>query len=170
METIVKMGAERATTTRSITRAAMVALAIATAIATPHASAQRRDAPAVAARAASPAPRAASTASAPATGAVTADGVVNIQTASVDELQRLPGIGPSKAAAIVAFRDRTPFRRVEDILRVRGIGRSTFRRLRPMLSVSGPTTLTTDVRVPRSRGGAESEATEGEGEDEAGED
>ncbi|MBX7193388.1 MAG: ComEA family DNA-binding protein [Sandaracinaceae bacterium] len=82
-----------------------------------------------------------------------AEGVVNIQTATADELQRLPGIGPSKAAAIIAFRERTAFRRVEDILRVRGIGRATFRRLRPYLTVSGQTTLTTDVtsrRAPQS--------------------
>lgn len=79
------------------------------------------------------------------------EGVVNIQTATAEELQRLPGVGPSKAAAIIAFRERTAFRRVEDILRVRGIGRATFRRLRPYLSVSGPTTLATDVGAPRAR-------------------
>jgi competence protein ComEA len=78
-------------------------------------------------------------------------GVVNIQTASVEQLQLLPGIGPSKAAAIVAYRETHPFHRVEDIMRVRGIGRATFRRLRPMLSVSGGTTMTTEVSVPRSR-------------------
>lgn len=85
-----------------------------------------------------------------------AEGVVNIQTASAEELQRLPGIGPSKAAAIIAFRERTAFRRVEDILRVRGIGRATFRRLRPYLTVSGQTTLTQDVagrRAPRGSTG-----------------
>jgi competence protein ComEA len=70
------------------------------------------------------------------------DGVVNIQTASADQLQLLPGIGPSKAQAIVQFRERRAFRRVQDLMRVRGIGRATFRRLRSMLTVDGPTTLT----------------------------
>lgn len=79
-----------------------------------------------------------------------ADGVVNIQTASPEQLQLLPGIGPSKAQAIITFRQTHPFQRVEDILRVRGIGRSTFRRLRPMITVSGSTTMTTDVRTSRS--------------------
>jgi competence protein ComEA len=70
------------------------------------------------------------------------EGVVNINTAGEAELSRLPGIGPSKAAAIIAYRERgRRFRRIEDLLRVRGIGRATFRRLRPMLTVQGPTTL-----------------------------
>lgn len=69
------------------------------------------------------------------------DGVVNIQTATAEQLQLLPGIGPSKAEAIVAYRERRAFRRTRDILRVRGIGRATFRRLRSMLTVDGPTTL-----------------------------
>ncbi len=69
-------------------------------------------------------------------------GVVNINTASEVELSRLPGIGPSKAAAIIAYRERgRHFSRIEDLLRVRGIGRATFRRLRSMLAVRGPTTL-----------------------------
>lgn len=63
--------------------------------------------------------------------------VVDIQNATAEQLQQLPGIGPSKAAAIVAYRAEHPFRRVEDIMRVRGIGRATFRRLRPMLTVAG---------------------------------
>lgn len=134
----------------SLGRAAMVALALGAIASVPHeAEAQRRPvAPAASAdEGASP------------------GGVVNIQTASAEELQRLPGIGPSKAEAIIAFRDRTPFRRVEDILRVRGIGRATFRRLRPMLSVSGATTLATEVRTPRApRAEADTEADEDESE------
>ena len=81
-------------------------------------------------------------------------GVVNIQTASAEQLQLLPGIGPAKAAAIVSYRDTHPFHRVEDIMRVRGIGRATFRRLRPMLSVSGGTTMTAEVSAPRTRSAA----------------
>lgn len=80
----------------------------------------------------------------------TPDGVVNIQTASVEQLQLLPGIGPSKAQAIVTFREAHPFHRIEDLLRVRGIGRATFRRLRSMITVTGGTTMTTDVRAGRA--------------------
>lgn len=140
-----------------LVRATIAALAISTLAATPHADAQRRQV-ATAQTSASRAP-----AAAPATAS--AEGVVNIQTASVEELQRLPGIGPSKAQAIVAFRERTAFRRVEDILRVRGIGRATFRRLRPMITVTGPTTLTQDVRSPR-RAQSSEDAADAESESE----
>jgi comEA protein len=61
--------------------------------------------------------------------------VVNLNTATEAELVTLAGIGPSKAQAIIAHRERRAFRRVEDVMRVRGIGRSTFRRLRSRLSV-----------------------------------
>lgn len=96
-----------------------------------------------------------------AAAAQTADGarLVNIQTASPEQLQLLPGVGPSKAQAIVAQRERRAFRRVEDILRVRGIGRATFRRLRPMITVDGPTTLQEQPRSGRAAA-AEDDAQE----------
>ena len=70
------------------------------------------------------------------------EGVVNINTASEEELQRLPGIGPSRATAIVALRTRVQrFRGTDDLIRIRGIGRVSFRRLRPYLTLAGETTL-----------------------------
>lgn len=69
-------------------------------------------------------------------------GVVNLNTATPDELMRLPGIGPKKAEAIIALRHkRKGFAKLQDILRVKGIGRKTFQRLQPMLTLTGPTTL-----------------------------
>jgi competence protein ComEA len=69
-------------------------------------------------------------------------GVVNINTASEDELTRLPGVGPSKATAIVAFRTRHgKFARIDDLGRVKGFGRKSLLRLKPNLTVEGPTTL-----------------------------
>lgn len=78
-------------------------------------------------------------------------GVVNLNTATVEELTRLPGIGEAKAQAIVARRENHRFRRIEDVMRVRGIGRATFRRLRPMLTVEGDTTLSAPAHRTRAR-------------------
>ncbi len=96
--------------------------------------------------------RATKRASAPAAAAETpaAQGVVNVNTATPEQLQLLPGIGPSKAEAIVEARRRQPFASVDQIVRVRGIGRATLRRLRPYLSVRGETTLSQPVRAPRA--------------------
>jgi comEA protein len=82
----------------------------------------------------------ASASAAPATGV---SGVLNLNTASIEELTRLPGVGPSRAQAIVELRTKmNGFKSVEDIMRVRGIGRKTFRTLEPMLRLQGATTLT----------------------------
>lgn len=73
----------------------------------------------------------------------TLSGVVNVNTASAQELQLLPGVGESRAAAIVATRKaRGGFRRVEELVEVKGIGDAMLERLRPFLSVSGKTTAT----------------------------
>jgi competence protein ComEA len=68
------------------------------------------------------------------------DGVVNLNTAPAEALSLLPGVGPSKAAAIVVYRRRRPFRTVDELVRIKGIGRKMVRRLRSHLAVAGPTT------------------------------
>jgi comEA protein len=69
-------------------------------------------------------------------------GVLNINTASEDQLQMLPGIGPAKAERVVAYRTkRGKFQRVRDLRRVKGIGYKTVKKLEPHLTVKGPTTL-----------------------------
>jgi competence protein ComEA len=61
-------------------------------------------------------------------------GVIDVDRASPAELERLPGIGPSLAARIVADRERNgPFRGAEALLRVPGIGPRTLERIRPYL-------------------------------------
>jgi len=67
--------------------------------------------------------------------------VVNLSSASREELSRLPGIGEVKAQAIIEHRRSHPLRRLEDLTKVKGIGRKTVLRLRPYLTLSGPTTL-----------------------------
>lgn len=90
---------------------------------------------------------------APAPAAVTSpDGVVNLNAANAEELERVPGIGPARAAAIVQLRARVQrFVHLEDLQRVRGIGRVSFRRMRPYLTLTGETTLL--ARPGRARAG-----------------
>jgi competence protein ComEA len=61
---------------------------------------------------------------------------VDINTASAAELASLPGIGDSKAKAIIEHRTADPFRTIEDLKKVKGIGDKTFEALRPSLMVS----------------------------------
>lgn len=65
-----------------------------------------------------------------------AGGPVNLNTATSDQLEALPGIGPALAEAIMKERDRRGgFRTVEDLLRVRGIGDQRFSDLRDLVTV-----------------------------------
>jgi competence protein ComEA len=77
------------------------------------------------------------------------EGVVNLNDATEEELARLPGIGPGKARAIAEHRHAHPFRRTDDLTKVKGIGRKTFGRLRPYITTVGPTTLSHDVKLHR---------------------
>ncbi|MGB8332389.1 MAG: ComEA family DNA-binding protein [Polyangiales bacterium] len=60
---------------------------------------------------------------------------ININEAGPEELTTLPGIGPSRAQAIIAEREKRRFRRIEDIIRVPGIGRKTFGQIRDSIRV-----------------------------------
>ncbi len=62
-------------------------------------------------------------------------GLVNVNTASADELDTLPGIGPATAAKIIAAREEKPFAAVKE-LRSRGVvGEATFRKLESLVTV-----------------------------------
>ena len=62
---------------------------------------------------------------------------LDLNTASVAEIEKLPGIGASKAQAIVARRDATPFRSVDELRDVKGIGDRLLEQLRPLVRVGG---------------------------------
>ena len=68
-------------------------------------------------------------------------GVVNLNTATVEELQLLPGIGESRARAVIEARKRRGgFQKVEDLLEVKGIGEAGLEKLRPHVTLEGKTT------------------------------
>lgn len=66
----------------------------------------------------------------------TGGGKVNINTANMQELETLPGIGPSKAGAIVNYRrDNGAFASIEEIKRVSGIGDATYANIKGLIVV-----------------------------------
>ena len=86
--------------------------------AAPHASAQSSTRASAKASAAAPA------------------GIVNINTASAAELDALPGIGAKTAARIVEYRQKNgPFKKVEELMNVRGVGEKNFLKLKPQITV-----------------------------------
>ncbi len=68
-------------------------------------------------------------------------GACNINSADAAQLALLPGVGPVRARAIIAHRQKTPFKTPDELVKVKGIGRKTFARLRPYVTVSGATTI-----------------------------
>ncbi len=61
--------------------------------------------------------------------------LININTATLDELDDLPGIGPTTAQKIVDYRtEHGPFQSIEDIMNVSGIGPATFDRLKDLIT------------------------------------
>jgi competence protein ComEA len=72
-------------------------------------------------------------------------GVVNLNTASAEQLELLPGVGASRARAILELRQqRGGFKRIEDLLDVKGIGEAGLAKLKPYLALDGKTTISAD--------------------------
>ena len=70
---------------------------------------------------------------------------LDINTATPEELMALPSIGPAKAGAIADWRDRNgPFRRVEDLVAIKGIGNKTVALIREYVCVGGSDSLTNE--------------------------
>lgn len=79
-----------------------------------------------------------------------AQGVVNLNQASVEQLQLLPRVGPALAQRIVEFRAANgPFKATDELTAVKGIGEKSIEQLKPYLTVSGETTLAVKVKTNR---------------------
>ena len=62
--------------------------------------------------------------------------VVNINTATAAEFEALPGIGAKTAARIVEYRQKNgPFKKVEELMNVRGLGEKNFLKLKAQLTI-----------------------------------
>jgi competence ComEA-like helix-hairpin-helix protein len=61
---------------------------------------------------------------------------IDLNTATIAQLETLPGIGPNTAKSIVDFRNHSgPFQRVEDLLAIKGISKSKLEKLRPYVTI-----------------------------------
>jgi competence protein ComEA len=61
---------------------------------------------------------------------------VNLNTATLDQLTELPGIGRATAQRIVEYRQKNSFKRIEELMNIRGIGEKSFLKLKPLITVA----------------------------------
>jgi competence protein ComEA len=65
--------------------------------------------------------------------------MVNLNTAPAEQLERLPGVGPKTAARIIEYRQKTGgFKKIEELMNVRGIGEKAFLKMKNQLTVTAP--------------------------------
>ena len=63
--------------------------------------------------------------------------VVNLNTATLAELEQLPGVGTKTAELIIEYRQKKgPFKKIEELMNVKGIGEKSFLKLKPQLTVA----------------------------------
>jgi competence protein ComEA len=75
--------------------------------------------------------------------------VVNLNTASAGEFEALPGIGAKTAARIVEYRQKNgPFKKIEELMNVRGVGEKNFLKLKPQITVAPAKADHNDANLP----------------------
>jgi comEA protein len=89
------------------------------------------------AQAASPKPQGGARAKAPVTATVGSAEVVNLNSATAAQIASLPGIGPKTAELVVQYRTKNgPFKKIEEVMNVRGIGEKSFLKIKDQLTVA----------------------------------
>jgi competence protein ComEA len=72
----------------------------------------------------------------PPAAATAAKPAINLNTATIDQLETLPGIGRKTAERIIEYRTKAGgFKRIEDLMNVKGIGEKSFLKLKPLVAV-----------------------------------
>jgi len=92
-----------------------------------------------------------------ATSSADASGVINVNSATAEQIAFLPRVGIKLAERVVEYRKSNgPFKKIEDLMEVKGVGEKLFVALKAHLTVSGSTTLTQKIKSTgtRSRGRA----------------
>jgi competence protein ComEA len=68
--------------------------------------------------------------------AAQATALVNLNTASAADLEKLPGVGAATATRIIEYRQKKgPFKKIEELMNVQGIGEKSFLKLKPQITV-----------------------------------
>ncbi len=93
---------------------------------------------------------------------------VNVNTATQAELQSLDGVGPVKAKAIIDYRTKNgPFKSVDDLEKVSGIGQSTLKDIKKDVTLTGKTTIAADAKGGDKKGSGKGDKKDAKGDTKA---